>query len=135
MSVRNNSCPFILCLSAGLFIAAALGGCGGGPYESAPVNAKLARETLDQVLTNWKKGESLDTLQNASPKIVVQDLDWSSGAKLIEYEIVGDGKEVDANLIAEVKLKLRDPRGKEFERNVKYVVGTSPVLTVFRDMF
>ena len=57
-----------------------------------------------------------------------------TGKKLVDYEVIGEGKEVDANLIAQVKLTLED-KGSQIEKTVTYVVGTAPKLTVFRDMF
>jgi hypothetical protein len=86
-------------------------------------------------LESWKNGQSPESLQKASPPIIVQDLDWTSGAKLMEFEILEGGEPVDANLYAQVKLKLRDSAGSDTNRTVTYVVGTSPKLTVFRDMF
>ena len=111
-----------------------LAGCGSGVYQSAPVDEDKASETLLEVMESWKEGETPDSLQEQSPKIVVQDFDWLSGMKLLSYEVVGESKAVDANLIARVKLTLQDKTGNELEKTVTYVVGTSPVLTVFRDM-
>ena len=112
---------------------AILTGCGG-PYISAPVKVDVARKTLVSTMESWKGGETPDGVRKKSPSVVVQDMDWTNGAKLIEYEILGDGKPVDANLIAKVKLKLSGADGKETVKTVTYVVGTSPVLTVFRDI-
>jgi hypothetical protein len=59
-----------------------------------------------------------------------------AGAKLVDYELLGDGKAQDANLRIQVKLTLSDPgqdKGKSTEKTVWYVVGTSPSVTVFRD--
>lgn len=115
----------------GLLCLALAAGCGSG---NRPVNPDVARQTLQKTLEEWKGGAKPDALRQASPQIVVQDLDWSDGAQLTAFEILGDGKPVDANLIAQVKLTLRGKDGKEAEKTVTYVVGTSPVLTVFRDM-
>ncbi len=109
-------------------------GCGSGTYQSAPVNADVARETLEHVMESWKGGDTVEALKEQSPAIVVQDIDWTNGAELLSYEVVGDGKEANANLIAQVKLTLKDKEGTQSEKMVTYVVGTAPVLTVFRDM-
>ena len=121
-----------LCTLLGTLV---LTGCGSGPYESAPVNPKIARETLNATLESWKNGETVESLKAESPPIVVQDFDWSGGAKLLEYEVLDDGKPESANLVARVKLSLEDKEGTKSEKTVTYVVGTAPVLTVFRDMF
>ncbi len=68
--------------------------------------------------------------------MTVQDFDWMAGAKLIDYQIIDDGKAYDANLRVQVKLSLSSPgkaSGKATEKKVWYVVGTSPSVTVFRD--
>lgn len=108
-------------------------GCGGGvPY---PVKPDVARQTLTQVMESWKKGETPESLQQAPKKIVVQDMDWMSGSTLVGYEVLEDDKPVGANLVAKVKLQLRDKQGQQSEKTVTYLVGTSPALTVFRDPF
>jgi hypothetical protein len=122
-------------LIATLLCSSVLAGCGSGPYESAPVNPEIARETLTSALESWKDGESIEALQEDSPAIVVQDFDWSAGMKLLDYEVLDDGKPESANLIARVKLSLEDREGAKSEKTATYVVGTAPVLTVFRDMF
>ncbi|MFL5242653.1 MAG: hypothetical protein ACJ8FY_11150 [Gemmataceae bacterium] len=102
--------------------------------QAAPVNVSLAKESLQKTLDSWKNGEDYVALKQAKPSITVQDLDWKSGCKLVEYEIIGEGKYDDANLLCPVKLKLVNPQGKEVTRQVTYMVGTDPVITVFREM-
>jgi hypothetical protein len=70
--------------------------------------------------------------------MTVQDFDWEAGARLIDYRVVDDGQAADANLRVQVHLKLNGPgpdRGKTTEKTAWYLVGTSPSVTVFRDMF
>lgn len=110
-----------------------LSGCGGPRIHH--VNPEIARQTLTQVLDQWKAGENPESLRKRQPEIVVQDFDWLRGAKLTDYELQGDGEARDANLAIKVKLTLIDANGKESTKVVAYLVGTSPVLTVFRDMF
>jgi hypothetical protein len=112
-----------------------LAGCAPGTYQSAPVDAAVARKTLERVMESWKNGESIESLRKQSPAVVVQDFDWLYGIELLDYEVVDRGKEANANLIAHVKLTLKDKEGAEFEKKVTYLVGTAPALTVFRDMF
>lgn len=110
-----------------------LAGCGGPRLYK--VKPEVARQTLTQVLDQWKSGETPESLRSAQPEIVVQDFDWSGGATLVNYEVLGDGEPRDANLVAKVKLTLLNSEGKESTKNVTYLVGTQPVLTVFRDTF
>jgi hypothetical protein len=68
--------------------------------------------------------------------MTVQDFEWESGAKLLDYEVLGDGQSRDANLSVKVKLMLASDqaKAKKVEKTVSYLVGTSPSITVFRDM-
>ena len=113
----------------------AAAGCGSGPPQSAPVNPSIARDTLTAAMDTWKFGESPESMKELEPAVIVQDQDWTSGLKLVDYEVVDASKEVNANLYAKVKLSLEDDKGTKSEKTVTYVVGTSPVLTVFRDTF
>ncbi len=125
-------------LAAGVVALASLplSGCSG--YSQArPVDAPRAREALKIALDHWRKGEDPKSLESSSTPMVAQDFEWAQGAKLIDYQIVNDGKEEDANLRVQVKLTLRNPgkdKGKPVEKKAWYVVGTSPSLTVFRDI-
>jgi hypothetical protein len=109
----------------------AIGGCGTG---SAPVDPDKARLALESALEAWKKQEAPASLRKASPEIVVQDPDWNAGKQLDSFEILGEGTRDNANLRCKVRLRLREADGKNVEKQVGYVVGTSPVLTVFRDL-
>ena len=116
-----------------------LPGCSGssGAY---PVNEPQARDALKLALDAWKKGETSRSLASSSSPMTVQDFEWDSGAKLIDYELLDDGKSEGSNLRVQVKLTtLGEPaKGKKEAKPVvkkaSYVVGTSPRLTVFRDI-
>ena len=89
-------------------------------------------------MDQWKTGESPKSLESSATPMTVQDFDWAAGAKLVDYQIVDDGKAYDANLRVQVKLVLGDPakhKSKAAAKTVWYLVGTSPSVTVFRDMF
>ncbi len=69
------------------------------------------------------------------PAMTVQDLDWMGGSRLIEYRVEGDGQEAGTNLRVPVELTIQDKDGKRIKKKVKYTIGTSPMLTVFREIF
>jgi hypothetical protein len=119
---------------AALLAAAALCGCGGTP---APESASQdqARQTLDQALTGWQKGETVEGMKKASPSILVADPKWERGVALKKFEVTGEGKPAGAERVFPVTLWLTDPAGKEVTENVDYKVGTNPILTVFRAIF
>jgi hypothetical protein len=110
----------------------ALAGCDGS--SAAPVDSSRAQEALKTSLESWKKGEPIEAMKRANPSIVAQDFDWMGGAKLVDYSVSAEGKKVAANLYVPVSLTLKLSTGKEVRKNVTYVVGTSPYLTVFRDL-
>lgn len=122
--------------AAVLFVFASLGSSGCGGYSSAKhqVESTKARSTLETVLKSWQEGVSPDSLQEKKPKIVVQDMDWKAGTKLHAFEILGEGNAVDANLYCKVKLQVESPGKGKSEKTVTYLIGTSPVLTVFRSV-
>ena len=117
-----------------LFTLMGIAGCQNGP-AAAPVDVPVAEQTLTRVLDGWKAGETAESFQKETPSVVVQDRDWQTGFALLDYEIRTPGKAYDANLHSDVALTLRDPDGKEVKKNVTYIVGTDPVLTVFRKIF
>ena len=120
-----------------LYILAAatplLSGCSESATTASAVDAPRALEVLKTALDAWKKGQAIDGLKSGSPPIVAQDFDWMGGAKLVGYEVDGEGSKNDVNLRVPVKLTLKPPQGPEIKKSVSYVVGTSPALTVFRE--
>ncbi len=113
--------------------AALLAGCSGSG-GTGPVDAPKARETLAMVLDGWKRGDTPTSFASASPAVTVQDMDWSSGAKLVDYKVDADGKEMASSLYVPVTLTLRPKQGSEVRKTVSYIVNTSPIVTVFRGL-
>ncbi|MDG3004120.1 hypothetical protein [Paludisphaera mucosa] len=118
-------------LALALGLASAATGCGTGVAH--PVDPGGAMVALKTTLDAWKEGKDPESLKTAASPIVVQDMEWQSGAKLVDYHVEGDGSPADANLEVRVKLNLT-AKGKKVERNAHYLVTTSPAVTVFRDM-
>ena len=126
-----RKCRWILTAVVGLLIVS---GCG---TTAAPTVADQdeARKTLDQALTAWQKGETVDGMKQASPSIMVSDPKWSKGVVLKKFEVKGEGKPAGAERVFPVTLWLATVEGKEATESVEYKVGTSPILTVFRALF
>jgi len=125
---------WMLAACLGLLTILFFSGCSGPAHA---VSESSARDALKTALEQWKKGESPRSLASSATPMTVQDVDWEAGTKLLDYQLVDDGKALDANLRVQVKLTLSDPgkdKGKGAEKKVWYVVGTSPSVTVFRDM-
>jgi hypothetical protein len=126
----------LLVVGAGIGMLAVLmlSGCSGSS-RAAAVDPPLAREALKTALDHWKNGEDPKSLVSSATPMTAQDFEWSSGAKLIDYQILDEGHVEDANLRVQVKITL-GPQGKSkaVEKKASYVIGTSPSVTVFRDM-
>jgi len=116
-----------------------LPGCSNSSVAN-PVDELQARDALKIALDAWKKGETSQSLASSSTPMTVQDFEWDTGSKLIDYELVGDGRADGPNLRIQVKLTTtgESVKGKKeakpTEKKASYVVGTSPRLTVFRDI-
>jgi hypothetical protein len=109
-------------------------GCNRGGQTAAAVEPQKALATLQAVLEDWKQGGSPQSWRDRSPEVVVQDWDWQAGAHLKEFNILGPGDARDANLFCQVRLTLERPGQSAVQQTVTYVVGTDPVLTVFRGL-
>lgn len=115
-------------------LAFMLSGCSG-PSRASAVDAPLARESLKVALEHWKNGEDLASLASYATPMTAQDYEWAAGAKLLDYQILDDGKEEDRNLRVQVKITLaQEGKSKGVEKKASYVVGTSPSVTVYRDI-
>lgn len=110
-----------------------LAGCSNGPRRAAPVNAELAQSALQKALDSWKNGARPASLKNEAPPIIVQDMDWQMGYRLVDYR-VHDPIYDDANLRCPVTLTVLSPQGRKLDKNVTYMVGTDPAVTVFREI-
>ena len=123
------------CLAA--MMLPAFGGCSASSGSAHPVDTSRARDALKTALDHWKSGKTPQSLSSSATPMTVQDFDWEAGIKLVDYQILGEGEPVDANLRIKVKLNLGAGKGKSKsgEKTVSYLVGTSPSVTVFRDMF
>jgi hypothetical protein len=98
----------------------------------APVQTDVAEAALEAALDSWKEGKKPDDLNEEKPPIICQDVDWLAGAKLLSYSVQPDPEKKDSTMYAKVKLSLEAADGKKTEKNVTYMVGTDPKLTVFR---
>lgn len=115
------------------FVVLAGWGCGG-PSKPAPVAMDRAQAALKTALESWKKGDSSTALQSQSPPIFVIDPDWEDGVELQEYQLLDEGEAKDAHMFCRVRLVVRTKSGTQ-QRDVTYVVSTSPNVTVSRKLF
>lgn len=104
-------------------------GCGYSA-RNLSLDPDLARRSCTELLDAWKGGK---TVKDLLPAITARDEDWEGGAELVAYELLPGETSDGTNLHIPVRLTLKKPKGKETKTDVTYVVGTSPVVTVFRE--
>ncbi len=117
-----------------LFAAALLFslGCGRGAVRLS-LDREVAHQSLLTFLESWKQGERPEGLKQRSPAIVAGDWAWESGQRIISYRIVGDPTDDGANLHSTVEVTTEGARGRRKKEQITYIVGTSPVITIFRN--
>lgn len=116
-------------LGAGLALAGA--GCSGGGPPPA-VDEDLARKSFEQFLTAWQSGQGPEALKSLSPQIIGVDFEWTAGRKLKSFKLLDNGVSDGSNLRFSVELELTGKGSRTEKRAAEYIVGTSPVITVFR---
>lgn len=109
-------------------VSMVLAGCEQNA-RSLTVNETSAREACTTFLTAWKEGKKAEDL---APKIIGKDSDWENGRILESFEILPGERSDGANLYMKVRRKVKTAKGAVLDQEVGYVVGTSPVVTVFR---
>lgn len=120
------------CLGAlGLIFIVAIAGCGAPSAQDLALDKDVARNSLAAFLDCWKNGGEPDSLKSLSPAIVGRDTDWDNGKKLVKYTL---GAETDDGTNAHITAELVVAKGNnQSTSSVEYIVGTSPVITVFRN--
>lgn len=89
-----------------------------------PLNESLARESVQKAMQAWVDGKSPKDLK---PEIIVGDAGWEQGRKLVSFAILKDEETSDgSNLHIRVLRKFETGESKAI-----YIVGTSPVITIF----
>lgn len=111
-----------------LLLNGVLVGCSRSA-RNLSLNQPQARDACHEFLTAWQSGK---TVADLKPKIIGRDSDWERGQKLESFEILKDERRDGPNLHLTVRRTLKNDAGQVTQQEVAYVVGTSPVVTVFR---
>lgn len=104
------------------------GGCGHSA-RNLSLDPDLAKKSCVTFMEAWKAGKRVGDLH---PDIIGRDEAWEGDFKLVRYELLPETSD-GTNLHIPVKLTLKNPKGKESQETVTYVVGTSPKVSVFRE--
>lgn len=93
------------------------------------LDANVARAALEKAMQAWVDGKKPADLK---PEITVGDSVWNSGKTLVSFEIKTTEEKSDGtNLYIPVVRQLKDDKGRITKSEMLYVVGTSPVITIF----
>src|SRR5271156_2319588 len=126
---RNGTMYGSLWVVAACLVALAtlfMPGCGNSSVAH-PVDAPQALDALKIALDAWKKGETSQSLAAGSPPMTAQDFEWDTGAKLIEYRLVDDGRADGPNLRIQVMITTSgepakgQKQAKPTEKKASYV--------------
>jgi len=120
-----RACSQLVCLG---ILSLSLCGCGQTSRDLA-LNPDLARDSLKTALQAWVDGKKPQDLQ---PGITMGDSAWASGVKLVSFELLAAQESSDGtNLYVPVLCELKGPSGKVTKTETTYIIGTSPVITIF----
>jgi hypothetical protein len=107
-------------------------GCNDSGAKSLALDEALAKASLTKTLDAWKAGQSSESLKSQDPAINTNDWAWDQGYQLKEYRLLGGDRSDGANLHCPVELSVVDKQKRLQKQAALFVVGTSPVITVFR---
>ena len=127
MRLHRTLLPLV-CLCA---LVSAASGCGEAPIPVSDV--EHATRLLNETLSAWKAGESVAAQRAKNPPIYVAEELWLERLPLASYRIHGSGQLVGTNVRFHVTLGLEDRKGKVTERDLYYLLTTSPAYTMARD--
>lgn len=103
-------------------------GCGGSETQALPLDEELARSSVQKALEAWQSGKKPADLR---PEITIGDPAWDAGRPLKSFQILRDEETSDgSNLHIRVQRTFSDG-GDQSESKTVYIVGTSPVITIF----
>lgn len=100
--------------------------------RNLPLDQEVARQSLTTALTAWKDGKTPDDIQKGPHQIICGDHDWRSGMRLVSFEILPEESSDGTNLRKSCRLEFEDGAGARSTQTIEYIIGTSPVITIFR---
>ena len=113
-------------------MAACLLVTGCGKTIDDPVDPAKAGQALEGALDAWKKGEKPADLQARKPAVYFNEPEWAAGKELVNSS-VGPVELSGRQGRARVKLTLRDKSGRVSEREIGYLIDTTPQVVITRE--
>jgi hypothetical protein len=109
-----------------------LQGCGRGLDKDADQEEGV--KALHTALTAWKDGKPQAELEAMSPSILVNDDDWRTGKRLLDFKVEESGLS-GRQVRCRARIKLGGKDGKAVEQRATYIIDTTPRLVIVRDTF
>ncbi|HEX6984760.1 MAG TPA: hypothetical protein VF170_05255 [Planctomycetaceae bacterium] len=104
-------------------------GCGHNA-RNLSLDKAVAHDSLQTFLDTWKRGGTPEELKAGPTEIIVGDPDFKAGKPLAGYRVLPEEFDDGTNLHVTVELEVKDA-SRTRKKQVTYVVGTSPVVTIF----
>lgn len=114
-----------------LLLVSAVVGCQSRTVPTSDLEqaTKLITATLD----DWRAGDSLGAQRDKSPPVYVAEELWLNGERLEGYELAGPGELFGTNVRFHVRLRCSRQSGPTRQREVNYLVTTTPACTIARE--
>jgi hypothetical protein len=106
---------------------------GCGPSLDPPVDTGRAEEVMKTALDAWKQGDEYGSLQQREPPLYFREPEWEVGKMLVEFTI-GKVDLMGRQGRCSVNLSLKDKDGKVSEREISYLIDTTPQMVIVREM-
>jgi hypothetical protein len=107
-----------------------IAGCGKSLHD--PVEPDKASAVLQAALAAWKQGEAFGDLQKRAPPIYFNEPEWKAGKQLVSFT-PGKPDLMGRQARCSVKLSLRDKEGRTTERQISYLIDTTPQVVIVRE--
>ena len=108
-------------------------GCGRTVPIANMLGPEDAATYLTQVLDVWKNGQPSNSMMQLVPPVLVRDLDWEAGHKLIGYSVKGAPERYGHSIRINVELTVSTASNVQRKQIVRYSVSTGEMTVVMRD--
>ena len=111
-------------------LACVLVGCSRGLGPDA--NPTEAGPALQKALEAWKGGATPAELEKQTPSILMNEPDWHAGKRLVDFKM-GEPAMYGRQVRCKVQMTIEDKAGQKRQRDVNYIIDTTPRLVIVRD--
>lgn len=98
-----------------------------------PLDTADAQTALEQMLSAWKSGKSVDQFLASDSDMRIMDYDWREGIKLQDYALDSVPSVYGDSCNFQVKLTLVAANGKRKSGRFQYIVAAGPPVSILRE--